>query len=106
MSATDTIQVGDIGTVIRLTIEDGGVAVDVSSASEKEILLRSPAAGATALTKAAAFTGTGTDGQIQYAIIDGDLDIPGNWSAQGKVVMPGGTWYTTKTVIVVRGSLD
>lgn len=91
MSAS--ITAGDVGTVIRYTIKDqDGVVVDISTATTKQIILRSPAGKK--LTKTATFTTSGTDGKIQYSTQAGDIDTPGVWSRQAKIVLPGGTFYT------------
>lgn len=105
MGANVSMQVGDVGTVIRLTIEDGGSAVDVSSASTKQIILLSPTQGATALTKTASFTTDGTDGRIEYATVAGDIDVPGWWKVQAKVVLSSGTWSSTPVRFRVRSNL-
>lgn len=89
----DHIQVGNIGTVIRLTVKEDGVAVDVSSASStKQIILGKP--DGTSLTKNASFTTDGSDGKVEYTTIDGDLSLPGWWTAQAYVVMTGFTGHS------------
>ena len=89
MAIDDPVRVGDVGTVIRLVVQDQDEAIlDVSSASTKQIIFRKPS-GAT-LTKVASFSTDGTDGRIQYATIAGDIDESGIWQMQGYVVTP--TW--------------
>lgn len=105
MSAVDTIQVGDIGTIIRLTIEDCGTAVDVSSASTMSIILQSPTQGDASVTKTATHFTDGTDGIIQYTLIADDIDTAGIWRVQGKVVMPSGTWSSSVHEIRVLENL-
>ena len=46
--------VSDIGTIIQITITEDGVALDISSATTKEIILKKPSG--TLLTKTATFT--------------------------------------------------
>lgn len=93
---TATITAGDIGSVLRYTIKDqDGIVVDVSAASEKSIILLSPTGKK--YTKTATLTTTGTDGQIEYTIQAGDLDAPGTWLRQAKVVVPAGTFFTGVT---------
>ena len=105
MSATDTLQVGDIGTIIRLTIEDGGTAVDVSSATTQQIILQSPTQGDAAVVKTSSFLTDGQDGIIQYTTVADDLDTAGRWTVQGKVVLSSGTWSTSLTTVKVIGNL-
>ena len=88
------IHVGDIGTVIEVAIVDqAGVAVDISLATTKEIILKKPAG--TTDTKTAAFSGDGTDGKMRFVTtLAGDLDTDGDWFVQGHVVIPAGTWHS------------
>lgn len=85
---SNEMHIGDIGSVIRITVKDAGVAVDISSASTKQILLEKP--DGTILTKTAQFLTTGADGVIQYTTIAGDLDVAGIWRAQAYIV--SATW--------------
>ena len=91
--AANEIRVGDIGTQFKVTIKDGTSAVDISSAtSTKQIILKKP--DGTKLTNAATFFSDGTDGIMYYKTVDGDLDVPGVWKLQGKVVITAGTFST------------
>ena len=71
------VQLNDYGTVFRVTITDDGVAVDVSSATTKSIIFKPPSGSKT--TKTATFTGSGTDGRIQYTTVAGDINVVGLW---------------------------
>lgn len=82
---SDTIRKGDIGTVIRCTVKEAGSALDLSGATTKQIKIQKP--DGTILTKTAAFTTDGTDGQIQYTTISGDADLIGRYEIQ--VVITG-----------------
>lgn len=76
--------VGDIGTVVELTILDStGAAFNASGATTKQILLRKPTG--VVLTKTASFTTDGTDGKIRYTLASGDIDVPGPWAIRGRV---------------------
>ena len=91
--AANEIRVGDIGTQFKVTIKDGTSVVDISSAtSTKQIILKKP--DGTKLTNAATFSSDGTDGIMYYKTVDGDLDVPGVWILQGKVVITAGTFST------------
>ena len=90
------MQVGDIGTIITLTIQNtSGSIVNVSSATTKQIRLRKPSGEV--LNKTASFTSDGSDGKIQYTTISGDLDESGRWEMQAVVVLALGTW-ASKTI--------
>lgn len=97
---------GDIGTIIRLTITDeSGVVVDVSSASVKQVLMRSPSC-ADCDAHTATFTTNGTDGKIQYTTVSGDLHATGTWQIQGKVTISTGTWHSSIAEVNVVPNLD
>lgn len=103
------VHIGDIGTVFRVTLNDCGggtpVVVDVSSATTKQILFTKP--DKTVLTKDATFTTDGTDGQIEYASIDGDLDAKGTWKIQARIVFPNGSkWSSDVSKFKVYPNLD
>lgn len=91
------IFVGDIGTIFILEIVEDvdGVdtAVDVSGATTKQIIFKKP--DKTIDTQTAAFTTDGTNGKIQYASQASDIDATGQWAIQGKVVLSGGTFFSS-----------
>jgi len=97
-ACTDKIHVDDIGTLFIVTIydydeaTDTDVAIDISSATTKEIHFMDPGGNVTA--KTASFTTDGTDGKIQYATILDDLDEEGWWKIQAFIIMPSGEWHT------------
>jgi len=101
--AANEIHIGDIGTVLRVTIKDGDDVVDISGATSKIIILEDP--DGTKYEKAATFTTNGTDGEIQYTTVDGDLNKRGNWFIQAKLVLPNGTWYSDIEVFQVYENL-
>lgn len=101
--AANEIHIGDIGTILRVTVKDGDTAVNISSATSKIIILEDPDGNNS--EKTAIFTTDGTDGKIQYTTIAGDLDERGNWSIQAKIVMPSGTWYSDVSVFQVHENL-
>ena len=80
------IHVGDIGLVIRVTIEDDGSVVDVSSATTKDFYLKRPD-GSLLGPLATTFTTDGTDGQIEYATVSGDLSLAGLYDVQVIIVI-------------------
>ena len=89
MAFVEEAHVNDIGTTFRVTVYDttstGSLTVaDISTATTKQIIFRDPNGGT--LTKTAVFTTDGTDGQIEYVTIDGDLSIAGTWAIQANVV--------------------
>ncbi len=93
----------DIGTVFRLVFTDDGVAVNISSASTKEILFVKP--DGTKLTKVAEFSSDGSDGSIWYQTILNDLDQTGVWKVQGHVVTSQGEWHSSIAEFTVHENL-
>ncbi len=88
------IHLGNIGTVFRFEIlNQDDVIVDLSSASTIEIRFRKPDR-LTVLVRTASLVTDGTDGQIQYVTVAGDLDVPGPWTRQARVVIPAGEFWT------------
>ena len=84
--------VNDVGSIIRRTIKDGGVTVNLSTATTKQFRFRRP--DGSILVKPAAFTTDGTNGAIEYVTISGDLSLPGVWQGQCYFVLVSGTWAT------------
>tara|TARA_Y100000296_G_scaffold84177_1_gene116858 strand:- start:5323 stop:5634 length:312 start_codon:yes stop_codon:yes gene_type:complete len=87
------IHKSDIGTVFKVTIKDSASAVDISTATTKQIIFKKPGGGK--LTKDAPFFTDGSDGIITYTTVSGDLSEEGMWKLQGYIVLSGGnTFYT------------
>ena len=97
MAFVEQAHVNDIGTVFRVTVYDttstGGTTVaDISLASTKQFTFKRP--DGTTFDRAAVFTAGGSDGNIQYLSVDGDLNVAGTWHLQAYVVTPAGSWKT------------
>lgn len=90
--ANGEIHVGDVGTLLEVTVTDDGAAVDISSATTKEFKFKKT--DRSTLTKAATFVTNGTDGKLQYTTAGGDLDMAGSWGLQVHVVLPSGEWHS------------
>lgn len=101
--AANEIHLNDVGTKFLVTVTDGSSAVDISSASAKQIIIQKPSG--TKLTPAAAFDSDGTDGKMSYITVVNDLDEAGSYKLQGKVVISDGTFYTDITSFKVHRNL-
>jgi hypothetical protein len=101
--AANEIHINDIGTVFTITVKDGSSVVDISSASTKQVIIKKP--GGTKLTKDSAFVTDGTDGQMKYTIVSGDLDETGTYKLQGYLIISDGTFYTDITSFKVYRNL-
>ena len=101
--AANEIHLNDIGTQFLLTIKDGSSAVDVSTASTKQIIIKKPSG--TKITATATFSTDGSDGKIYYSTVADDLDETGSYKLQGKVIISDGTFYTDITTFKVHRNL-
>jgi hypothetical protein len=97
------IKIGDIGTLIRITIKDqAGVVINLSNASEKVIKFRSPEQ--VTYEKTSAFTTDGSDGKIEYELVAGDIIVAGEWRVQCTIALPSlGEWNTDIVTMRVGG---
>jgi hypothetical protein len=102
MSMTD-IHVGDVGTVFELTLQEDGVAVNISTATLKQFIYTKPSG--TATTKTASFTTDGSNGKLRYVSLANDLDTAGVWQLQAYVELPTGKWHSTVIQFVVEPNL-
>ena len=100
----EEIHKDDIGTKIIVTMKDGTTAVDISTATTKQIIFEK--SDGTVVAKDAAFDSDGTDGKIFYIIITDDLNLTGSWKMQGRVTMPTGTWRSNVDLFTVYGNLE
>jgi len=86
------IHMGDVGTVVELTVKDNGTVVDISTATALTIKFKKPSG--TTVTQTAVFSTDGTDGKLKYTFQSGDLDETGTWEFQGNITSPSGSWNT------------
>ena len=100
---SDEIHVDDVGTALVVTISEDGTAVDIGTATTKQIILQSP--DGTTLTKTATLVTDGADGQMQYFTLSGDLDAAGVWKIQARVVLPTGEWRSSVEEFLVYENL-
>lgn len=77
----------DSGVILRLTVTENAVPVDVS-ASVNTIVFNRPKGDP--LVRDAVFTDDGTDGRIEYTLQPGDLSQRGAWSIQARCVFLSG----------------
>lgn len=107
MSDLAKIHVGDIGTIILVTITDqDGAVLDISTASTKEIKIQKVDNSGLTKTKTADFVSDGTNGQIKFVTEETDFSSSGEWVVQGRIVLPGeGTWNTSKESFYVASNI-
>lgn len=97
------IRVGDIGTRFLVTVKESGLPVDISTATTKEIIFKSPSAAA--VNKTATFFTNGSDGKIYYDLQSGDIDVEGTWKIQAYIVTPAGNWKSSTDTFVAQANL-
>ena len=97
--------VGDTGTLIqRQVLDQDGKAVNLSTATTKQIILKT-LDGAVTVTKTADFTTDGKDGWLQCYTSATDLSAAGRWFLEVRVAIPGGEWRSTIETLDVVGNL-
>jgi hypothetical protein len=77
------IHYGDIGVNFNITVMNGTAVLDVSNADDIYIIFQRP--DGSDLTKTATLVTNGTDGNIRYTSVSGDLDQVGTWQIQARV---------------------
>lgn len=86
-------QVKNIGLRIIVTVLEDEVAKDISSATNKKIILRSSLSQA-GKVRTALFVTDGTDGKLYYDTVAGDIDVDGVWKVQTYYEMTTFKGYT------------
>jgi hypothetical protein len=88
------VQAGDVGKAIVVVVLEAGAAKNISTASTKEIIVKSPDGQKKTFT--ASFSGSnGTDGKVVYTTASSaDIDSGGSWDIQARIVMPGEQFKT------------
>ena len=84
------LQVGDIGTVIEITVTDDGALFDISGADTLIITLVKPLSGDKVQALSASFVTDGTDGKIKLVTVADDLDEAGLYEVQVQIGFPSG----------------
>ena len=84
------IRIGNIGTVIDVTLQTaGGTAVNLSTSNALKIDMRKPDGELLELTGAVK-NGSGTDGIITHTDSTGVFNKRGRWQARGRANFTGG----------------
>ena len=107
----DDMQVGDIGTRVIVTINDGvdpqtGIPIPrtaISTASVMKLYFRKP--GGVTIERDAELLTDGSDAKIVYVTVSGDIDRKGTWSVQGYIQMPGWSGRSNIDTFPVGGNL-
>jgi hypothetical protein len=100
----DNIHTDDYGWIGRLRIVEDEMAVDISSYTTLQYILRAP--DGTVTTKTAAFATDGTDGLLQRTFVDGDIDQVGAWQVQARIAKTGAELTSARLRFDVKPRLD
>jgi hypothetical protein len=97
------VQQGDT-LKITVTLIDcaTNLAIDVSSASDLKIILRTDGVR---IEKTAAFLTDGTDGKITVTLDAGEISPAGRWNVQGQVTIGSLLYHSSVTQFVVGANL-
>jgi hypothetical protein len=101
----EALRVGAIGVALRLTVADqDGTAIDVSTATlTNNLRIRRP--DKSLLRKTPSFVTTGTDGLIYFDTIAGDLNVPGIYTMQFRLVISADDINSSVVTFVVEPNL-
>lgn len=70
--------IGDIGSILEITLMNGNSPVNLLEATKLELRLLKPRS-TEYITRSVIFATDGTDGKLRYVWQDGDLDVTGRW---------------------------
>jgi len=117
MSCTDSIHVGDEGTVFEVTVTEcvpdpdnegetieSAVAVGTATSIEFRFLL--PDGSLKVRTGSITTPSLGADGKVEYAAAAGDLSQAGNWKLQVRVGFSTGKWRTVAASFPVLSAIE
>ena len=93
----------DVGTKFVVKIQDGNDIVDLSAATQKQILFLKPSTGT--ITGTASFLTDGTDGILTYTAVTGDLDETGDWFLQARLDFGSSMFRSNKEPFEVFGNI-
>lgn len=95
----------DEGVDITITVEEDGAAVDISTATTKQLKFQYP--DGTGVIKDGEFVTDGSDGKLKYSTEAGFLTPAGRWKVQGYFVLPTPSqkWHTSSAEFFVTEAL-
>lgn len=100
----EEVHVNDRST-IRVTFKDAGAIVNISSADPKQIVFQKPGGGSI-LTKDGSFVTDGSNGELQYTMASGEIDIKGVWRVQGYVNIGGKPFRSDIKTFTVYSNIE
>jgi len=94
----------DVGSVIVITLMNGGLPVNLSQTTLRQLNFRKPGAAANIIRTASLVT-DGTDGKMRYTWAGGDLDIVGIWILMVYIESPTLKLHSDKVQFEVEANL-
>jgi len=91
--------VGDVGSVIRVTVKENGQVVDLRPATTKLFRILRP--DGVVIERNGLTTQDGSDGRVQIVLVDGDLLWPGTYEIQIFLDIQGWRGHTSKMLLEV-----
>lgn len=102
--ASTSVHVGTTGKAIVVTVQDGnGSPANLSNATALTFTFSKPSGAL--LTVTPRFVTDGTDGQLTYTTVDGDISEAGLWHIQATVTTPSAVLHSDITSFSVLGNL-
>lgn len=86
------LQVDAVGIKFTTTLMEKGLVVDISTATQKNIIITKP--HRIKLNRTASFVTDGTDGKISYDTVSGEIDVTGTYRIQAFIKTPAGDYFT------------
>lgn len=86
--ATEVVPLNQIGYKILITLVEDNAVVPIDTATVKQIAIWKP--DGSTITGEASFETDGSDGQLFYKTIDGDLDVEDWYVYRAYVELPSG----------------
>lgn len=93
----------DVGSILRLTVQENDEPKDISSATAINFLFKKP--DETVTEKVGAFDTNGSNGKVTYTIVANDLDQVGLYEVQVKITTTGWTGISSSYTFFVRQTL-
>ena len=97
------LQKNAIGTIIRRTVKEDNVVVNLASSSVRQLKFRKP--NGAVIIKTAVFTTDGVNGQLEYVTVANDLDQVGTWHGQVYLEFSNGKWHSSSFHFEVNQAL-
>jgi hypothetical protein len=91
---------GSDGTVFEVTVTEDGAPLDIATATALSLEFLKPSG--VVLQKAATLTSGGTDGKMQVALNEAELNEAGLWSIQARFTLGSYTGPTERQSFIVN----